>query len=243
MSWGAMMGLGQGLQGVGNMIMDYNKDKLRERLEIEREERKAAREEVKEERRLDQWSGKTENRLGEDGVWREIRISNRGVPMNQARELTEQEIAAIERSARKDDLSLQSLEEGLRGTQLSNQKTELELSTWAEDREMAIEEHNARISQMRARALRASSSGSGVSEEVEVGASEIASTLTSEFKDLISSYTGGDRPKLTREEVENIAYSVAIVSVRQGRDAAQMFRQELAKAAAGDSSNLEPIFR
>lgn len=243
MSWGAMMGLGQGLQGVGSMIMDYNKDKLRERLEIEREERKAAREEVKEERRLDQWSGKTENRLGEDGVWREIRISNRGVPMNQARELTEQEIAAIERSARKDDLSLQSLEEGLRGTQLSNQKTELELSTWAEDREMAIEEHNARISQMRARALRASSSGSGVSEEVEVGASEIASTLTSEFKDLISSYTGGDRPKLTREEVENIAYSVAIVSVRQGRDAAQMFRQELAKAAAGDSSNLEPIFR
>lgn len=243
MSWGAMMGLGQGLQGVGSMIMDYNKDKLRERLEIEREERKAAREEVKEERRLDQWSGKTENRLGEDGVWREIRISNRGVPMNQARELTEQEIAAIERSARKDDLSLQSLEEGLRGTQLSNQKTELELSTWAEDRQMKREAHNARISQMRARALRASSSGSGVSEEVEVGASEIASTLTSEFKDLISSYTGGDRPKLTREEVENIAYSVAIVSVRQGRDAAQMFRQELAKAAAGDSSNLEPIFR
>ena len=95
----------------------------------------------------------------------------------------------------------------------------------------------------RARALRTSASGSGVSEEVEVGASEIASTLTSEFKDLISSYTGGDRPKLTREEVENIAYSVAIVSVRQGRDAAQMFRQELAKAAAGDSSNLEPIFR
>lgn len=43
MGWGAMMGLGQSLQQVGGMLMDNHKSKMKEKLELEREERADAR--------------------------------------------------------------------------------------------------------------------------------------------------------------------------------------------------------
>lgn len=40
--WGAMMGLGQSLQQVGGMLMDNHKSKMKEKLELEREQRAEA---------------------------------------------------------------------------------------------------------------------------------------------------------------------------------------------------------
>lgn len=101
MGWGAMMGLGQGLQQVGGMLSDMNKEKMREQLALQREERAALRNRL---------TPKGKEYVQRDGVWFEQILGGemnvleeRLAPENKVKEFT---AAAEERAAQAEKRAL-----------------------------------------------------------------------------------------------------------------------------------------
>lgn len=82
MGWGAMMGLGQSLQQVGGMVLDYNKDKMQAKLEQEREARAEQRQKDKEQREQAQY-GQTKFEKDGDGLWWQVDYTKGNQPMDR----------------------------------------------------------------------------------------------------------------------------------------------------------------
>lgn len=104
MGWGAMMGLGQSLQQVGGMISDYNKDKMRAQLELEREQRAEARALAREQRQ-DLKYNRTDMEQDGEGVWWEVDRSNNNNVLDR-RLAPKHKIDQINNESRATDLKL-----------------------------------------------------------------------------------------------------------------------------------------
>lgn len=234
MSWGALSGLGQGLSQVSGMISDYNKDKVKQQLELEREKRADEREKAKWDRQQGAYK-ETQQRQLADGNWYNVRINQAGEVIDQA-PVSSQELKDITRRDRKEDLTVESLEVGIEGNRsliegrgLENQLKGFQVRDYDSDRAREIEYDRARIAATN-RSNRPENRRGGA-EGSATNVSQAASALTTNYKDLVASYTSGDKPKLSREEVESIAEEAVRAAVLQRKDAGTIFRDELARRA------------
>ena len=234
MSWGALSGLGQGLGQVSNILLEQNKEKVRQQLEKEREARADEREKAKWDRQQGAYK-ETQQRQLADGNWYNVRINQAGEVMDQT-PVSAQELQDITRRNRKEELGIESLEVGIEGNRaliegrgLENQLKGFKVRDYDSDRAREIEYDRARIAATnrsnRPENRRGDAEGSATS------VSQAASALTTNYKDLVASYTSGDKPKLSREEVESIAEEAVRAAVLQRKDAGTIFRDELARRA------------
>lgn len=234
MSWGALSGLGQGLGQVSNILLEQNKEKVRQQLEKEREARADEREKARWERQQGAYK-ETQQRQLADGNWYNVRINQAGEVMDQT-PVSAQELQDITRRNRKEDLSIESLEVGIEGNRaliegrgLENQLKGFQVRDYDSDRAREIEYDRARIAATN-RSNRPENRRGGADSSPS-GISEAAGVLTKSYESLIKSYIDGDKPRLTREQVEQIAEDSVRTAVAQGKDAAIIFRNELSKAA------------
>ena len=166
--WGVMMGLGQSLQQVGGMVADYNKDKMRAQLELEREERQEARDKAKEDRQLLKWNGQKPELVQEDNQWYQVRYRNDGEVFDKT-EAPANIIQAATRDAEISDLKLTRAQQEVDMGAISLENAP-ELSRLAlEDKRASIAARQAqaeasRASASRSRALAAGGGRSGSSK-------------------------------------------------------------------------------
>lgn len=241
--WGAMMGLGQGLQSFGGMLLDHNKTKMREKLEIEREERQVQRELDKEQRALDRELIKpTEWRPTQDDSGNTYlqAFNSHGKPIQgERRDMSKYEAEEFARKQRMGELEVEGKEQTVANQGLEGQLKGFEVRDYDADRalkrrreEASIESSLASAQASRSRAMNAGSRGS--SDDEASTQAQAAKLLTKEYKDLISSYLGtAEKPgPLTTAEVEEIAMEAVRAAALQRKDATVMFRDELARRAA-----------
>lgn len=227
MSWGAMMGLGQGLQGVGQMILDHNKDKMRERLEREREERKHQLELEREARQQAQFKeSRPELR---DGAWYMVDYNQAGREMDR-RLAPQNVIQQMEREASLHDLTVRekeaniesrSLDALLKGHQLENAGTMAAL-------DQALQE--ARINTERSRAARYNrmyTGSDGTSAASVKPDSQLAIEMIDLNKDLVESLTTGENPALSLHEVNGLAQAAIRAARDKGKDPIDVFQRTL----------------
>lgn len=164
MGWGAMMGLGQSLQQVGGMVVDYNKDKMRAQLEREREERAEARALAREQRQ-DLKYNRTDLEQDGEGVWWEVDRSNNNNVLDR-RLAPKHKIDQINTESRANELKLTKAEQDVAMGEISLENAP-ELSRLSlEDKRASIAARQAqaeasRASASRSRALAAGGGGSG----------------------------------------------------------------------------------
>lgn len=110
--WGLMMGLGQGLQGLGQTLMDNNKEKMRQQLENEREARRAKLDYAKEQRQV----ARESQRVASEGVT----FDESGNPYRVTRNSNDQVLS-------REPLSAYEAERMRRTAEMEDAKGELEL--------------------------------------------------------------------------------------------------------------------
>lgn len=191
MSWGAMMGLGQGLQQVGGMLMDMNKEKMRERLEIEREQRAEQRELAKEKRQLEQFSGSYE--IDRDSGLK-YRVNKAGHRMADPVRLTAYEIRQHELADKLAELEVKGKEQSVTNQGLEGQIKGFQVRDYDSDRaarlrkeEASIEASLAQAQAARSRAMNAGGSR-GQEDSREPHPLEYADTLVKEYKAAFERY-------------------------------------------------------
>lgn len=106
MGWGIGMGIGNALTDVSGMMLDNYKTKMRDKLELEREQRAEARELAREERQQLMFN-ETRNEL-RDGAWYEVDYNKAGREM-EARLANQGVVEAMTRAEQKEKLSLEKL--------------------------------------------------------------------------------------------------------------------------------------
>lgn len=111
--WGLMMGLGQSLQTVGGMVSDFNKDKMRQKLEIEREDRAEARDTAKWEREQDSYGGKDRIVDGPNGTLLRVRLNKAGDPMGEGEPISEREAKLIRNQDTIAELGVTAAQQGI----------------------------------------------------------------------------------------------------------------------------------
>lgn len=104
MGWGIGMGVGNALTEVGGMMLDNYKTKMKDKLELEREQRAEARDLAKEERQQLMFS-ESRNEL-RDGAWYEVDYNKAGREMD-SRLANEGTIQQLNRAEEKEKLSLE----------------------------------------------------------------------------------------------------------------------------------------
>lgn len=158
MGWGALSGLGQGLQQVGGMISDYNKDKLQQKLELEREGRAESRQIAREQREQATY-GKSDFEQDGDGVWWQVDY-NKGNREMERRLAPKSKIDELTRAASKS-----ALEDEVLGYKRDTYKAEAGIA--GELAGLKVEEARADIgaTHARARASEASADNSRASAE------------------------------------------------------------------------------
>lgn len=122
MGWGALMGLGQGLQQVGGILTDNNKAKLAAKLEAERDEAKAARDEKLRQLKLTEPDPSLTTYGQVDGAWME-EIRNGKNEIIDRRLAPQSKVKELNFSDEKNRLSLEA-------STLGNDKARKELSVF-----------------------------------------------------------------------------------------------------------------
>ena len=233
MSWGAMMGLGQGLQQVGGMLMDMNKEKMRNQLEMERDKRKEALDIAKEQRQLEQFGGSYEFDR-DNGL--KYRINKAGNRMADPTPISADELAAYKREQEIADLDAKIKRNTAKKGGLELVLTQDKIDNAAVDRDLSrrLEEARIQSEQARAGSYSRANRGSGSGEDSKPTQAQAAKLLTTEYKSLVDSYVGtADKPgPLSRNEVEEIAMEAARAAALQRKDPTVIFRDELARRAA-----------
>lgn len=219
MGWGAMMGLGQALQQVGQIGVDNHKAKMKEQLEIEKENRAAAREEAKEKaaeaKKLITPETWQVNRL-EDGSLVKQGLNYRGEPIKDALQpMSNVEIEEFNRKQELDDLNTKhkSLEVTLSGKKVEH---------YDEDRARDIEYDNARTEAQRAQAAaaRARAANPGGSRGSDDDSSDLpaeSDIVTTLMKDL-----GSYGEKVDRFAVEEAATQALAHARKIARQSGEM---------------------
>lgn len=119
--WGALGGLGQGLTNASGMILDHNKEKMRNKLELEREGRQEQRQKDKEAREQAQFSGQYRTDFA-NGV--RYKLNKAGETMGEPEPIPSHElnqfnrterIAGVEEKILGHDLTVKGAQAGVAG--------------------------------------------------------------------------------------------------------------------------------
>lgn len=226
MSWGALGGLGQGLQAVGREWGERQKQALAEKLASEREVAREERAEARERRKVAK-----ENMIERGGKWYNQRINSYGDVISEEA-ATPDQVRARARDEQLADLTLESkgLEAALRGKQVNtfDEDRQWKREDQLFDREQ--EERRTRASETSARASleRALSSGRGNdrnSDKPPVEKSQVARQLVTDYEDLIGSYI--ESGELSMQDVHAVAQSVVREATARGKDYGDSFQRAL----------------
>lgn len=194
--WGALGGLGQGLTNASGMILDHNKEKMRNKLELEREQRQDQRQKDKEAREQAQFSGQYRTDFA-NGV--RYKLNKAGETMGEPEPIPSHELNQFNRTERTAGLQEQILGHDLtvKGAQagVANDLAGLSVA----EKKAAIRARDAQTESSLASAdnSRASAAytraGKGKGLEDALTAPERSEVVTSMLKDLGS--FGEDVPK------------------------------------------------
>lgn len=188
-SWGAMIGLGQGLQNFGGILLDYNKSKMREQLEIEREQRQVQRELDKEQRAL-------ERELTTPAEWRPVQdesgntylqaFNSHGKAIQgESRPMSKYEADAFARQQRMGELELAGKEQTVANLGLEGELKGFQVRDYAGDRDLRRRQAEASIEASLA-SSRSRAAGAGVTAtqaDTEALVASRYSTLIKEAKE------------------------------------------------------------
>lgn len=218
MSWGAMMGLGQGLQQLGGMISDNHKEKMRNQLEIEREERQVQRELDKEQRALKrELTTPTEWRPTQDDSGNTYlqAFNSHGKPIQgERRPMSKYEAEEFARKQRLGELEVKGKEQTVTNQGLEGQLKGFQVRDYDEEKrlkrrqvEASIESSLASAQASRSRAMNAG--GSRNSEDSnEPHPLEYANALIKDYKAAFERYgvtDGADQQRIAELAVKGAA--------------------------------------
>lgn len=243
-SWGALSGLGAGLQQFGKEWSSQAKDKLAEDLLKQREDRAEDRQRAREQRqeaaRLQQVDPRASDIIVDPttgAMKRQLRNSNYDILNTIDVSETEAEGLRRKQATEEAELNKRSLD-----AQLKQMQVERTPVKWGQEDQM----HNARLGseaslqQQRQASARASDRRgleSAVTDQGRNSATD-AQTLVSAYPDLVKEYTTAPRDgqaKLSRDQVEELAHSVIRRSAEREESPAQVaarFREALRIMAA-----------
>lgn len=226
--WGALMGLGEGLQQAGKAWQDRDKQKLADQLEREREERAEQRAIAKEERtaqRLATTVAEQRPQQDSNGVWYMQGYNAAGTPIGEPRIATEGEIQSARMARDKDRVSLDKLTADAELAKFKADRAPLESEQ--EDRlfEQKLRAGEADIGATDAQAAYYRSGGSrgrGGLEAEDTGpipTVDVAKSLVEEYEDLNKEFG------LTPSEAMELATRVIRTAREQGKDPADTYRR------------------
>lgn len=227
MSWGVMMGIGQGLQQVGGMLLDNNKSKIRERLEMEREDRAYARQ-------LERDAKQEAQRLSRPATWHEVEIG--GQWAMQARNADGTTLDGVTRPM--TAVEIEDFNQKRTKAEQDAEKSRLELlltgkkvDTYDEDRaldrrktEASIESSLATAQAARSRAMADKDSG-----DTPPTNEQLATTLVKEYEGVIEQYAQSETNPdgLTPSEVLQLANAAIAEAQKRKTNARTIFRDSL----------------
>lgn len=213
MGWGVMMGLGQGLQQVSGMMLDQNKAKMAEKLELEREQRAAEREERIFQRNQNTY-GQTVYEQDGEGVWWEIDKAKNNSTLDR-RLAPKSKIDEFTNASRLDTLNISNIESQIEKRGLEAELTRLATGSYAEDKALERQRTQAQINADNARAGSYSRANRG--KAAEDGAAPEESAVVSEIVKELGSY-GEDVPKTELVNAARTAREQALAAARKGID-------------------------
>lgn len=211
MSWGAMMGLGQGLQQLGGMISDNYKEKMRHQLEIEREERQDEREKARERWKRSLFSGQYEI---DEATGRKYKLDMDHNRIDEGVPLTEREIKEQKQADRLAELTLLGKEQDVEGggLDLTIKRVTAKNADTMSDLERRLAELKLVTEGERASSLRRSNRGGGRAgaggEEREPHPLEYANALVKDYKAAFERYginDGADQQRIAELAVKGAA--------------------------------------
>lgn len=225
--WGALMGLGEGLQQAGKAWQDRDKQKLADQLEREREERAEARAIAKEERtaqRLASTVAEQRPEQDENGVWYMRGYNASGEPIGQPRIATEGELQAARTAREKDRLTLEDLATKAEINRFKAGRLETEAAQEDQLFGQKLRAGEADIGATNAQADYYRSGGSRrrpLAEEDTgpVPTVDVAKALVEEYADLNEEFG------LTPSEAMELASRVLRTAREQGKDPADTYRR------------------
>lgn len=230
MSWGAMMGLGQGLQQAGQMISDNHKEKMRNQLEMEREERQEERAKARELWKRSQFSGQYEI---DDATGRKYKLDMDNNRIDEGVPLTEREIREREQADSLAKLTLlgkqQDVEKG--GLDLTIKRADAENAGTMSALERQLAELKLTTERERAASLSRGNRGSGSADGGSGSKTneELALSLIGEYEGLVEQYAKSDtnRNGLTQSEIMQVALASIKTAQDRGMNARTVFRDAL----------------
>ena len=229
MSWGALAGLGQGMQQVGTILMDREKARVAEELQKQREARAEERERAKETRQAEREAAKVAStREVQDGNRWVRRSYNSNGDVIREEDMATNEIDAILRSQRKDeedirykgalaDYNVAKAEGEPLRQRILNERTQAQIDT-----------ERARQTELGVRARVAGERRT--TETTPPSIAQAANDLVKDNRALVESYTkaaAGETPKLSQDEVNEIARASLQAAGREGKDPTHVFQRAL----------------
>lgn len=216
MGWGAMIGLGSGLQQVGGMLMENNKQKLADKLEKDKEARAEARADKVYAR--DQASfDHTAVEQNPEGVWMQVDYAKSGDKLD-SRLAPANVIAEMNTKQQADKVSLEN-------AILSGKKTQAELDYLPEKQDLDRRDTESQIAYRKTQGLASTmrASGTGTGAEGPASSMEVAGAITKRFSDLTQQARSVG---ILQGDIDKMAEAAA----REGRsleDAQRRFRDSL----------------
>lgn len=221
MAWGALIGLGSGLQQVGGLLMDNNKQKLAQQLEIDREKRAEARADKIYQRDQSSFDHSTLEQTPE-GVWMQVdyaksgrKMDSRLAPPNLVNDMTNKEQA--------DKVSLEN-------AVLQGKKMQSDLDYAPEKQALDRADTLSNI-QYRDRMGLASTMRADNAEKTPASFYDAVDQLVKDTSDLQAQYTkpapGEDKAPLTATEYRAVVEQSVKAAAQRGLDARAVLRGAL----------------
>ena len=245
--WGALIGLGQGLQDTAQIWNEHKKGELAERLGKEREQRQADRDLAKEQRLAAAERAKVDRNATSVDIDPVTGTYKRTLRNSWYEPLGTAEVGQLEAESIRTQQEAEQAQ--LRTRSLDAQLKELNLGRLPEKWGQEDAMHDERLQSERAlQAQRYASAGasnrrgleSAVTDQGRNSATD-AQTLVSAYPELVKEYTTAPRDgqaKLSRDQVEELAHSVIRRSAEREESPAQVaarFREALRIMAARNS--------
>lgn len=237
MAWGALMGLGSGMQQLGGELMDMNKRQLAEKLAREREERAEERTVAREARReLLERQKVSETIINPDTGMKSLRNAYGDTIREEA--MSQHELDALARDRQKEEASIQK---ALADSSLASAKA----NTFEEDRQLDREAIRARINASNASAGSSNRANRGLAgaltgANADVGTGQRVNDLLAANKTLVDDLTKGteNNPALyTVDELTELAEAARRSAIGADKDVNHTFQILMRREAAKRRAN------
>jgi hypothetical protein len=233
MGYGALIGLGQGLQSVGGMLMDNNKQKLASKLDAEKEERAAARaEKLRQQQLLEPDPSRTKYEMRNGALYQVI--PNKAGGEYEAKLASQDKIDEFNFNKKKDDISLEAATLGLT-------KSKKDLEGYDEDKALDREYKRSQIQENRDTGLAAvMRAGTAATAAQPAGSFEDAvDDLVKDSGDIQRQYTtakGDEEPLMTPTEYRMVVKDAVKAAAQRGKDPRSFLTEALRRYVADKRS-------